>query len=223
MVIIIEESSILRFGYISAYDPAKHAARVKFPGMGDLISGWLPVGVPNSKSNRDECALDVDEHVAVLLSGDGCEEGIILCALYDDANAPDVKDPEKRRVKFQDGTEIYYSRKDNELKISHESGSTYEMTGGDVRITNAAGCIIEMIGGNVRISNAAGCVLELVGGNISLTNEAGSSFTMAGGNLKQSNESGSYIELKDDDINMYNSKISRREAWKFDDTEWYGG
>ena len=106
-----------RFGYVSAYDPARHMARIKFPDKGDLVSAWLPVAVPNSLKNHDELHLDVGEHVYCSMMGNGLESGVVLCATYDDKNKPPVAEQDKRAVTFEDGTKITYDRAEHLLKV----------------------------------------------------------------------------------------------------------
>lgn len=123
-----------RYGYVSDFDPDRMMARVRFPDLGDLISGWLPVGVMNSLNNHDEFALDIDEHVFCIMMGSGVEEGIILAAIYDDKNKPSNKNREQRYTKFQDGTEIFYDRKENKLLAKNQAGSFIRMQDGEIEI-----------------------------------------------------------------------------------------
>lgn len=113
----------LRTGYVSDYDPKRHMARVIFPDKGNLVSGWLPVSVRNSKTNHDEHHLDINEHVACLFTGNGIEEGIVMSALYDDKNRPPESDPNIRKMIFGDGTEITYDRS-NHTEIHKYSDGT---------------------------------------------------------------------------------------------------
>ena len=112
-----EESSHGRFGYVSVYDPKRHMAKIQFPDKGDLVSGWLPVAVPNTKKNHDEFHLDVGEHVYCSMMGNGLEAGVVLCAVYDDKNTPPEGNADIRKTTFEDGTEILYDRKKKLLKI----------------------------------------------------------------------------------------------------------
>ena len=106
-----------RFGYVSAYDPKRHMARIQFPDKGDLVSAWIPVAIPNSQKNRDEFHLDVGEHVYCNMMGNGLEAGVVLCAVYDDKNKPPEGNQDIRKTTFDDGTEILYDRKNHKLEI----------------------------------------------------------------------------------------------------------
>lgn len=112
-----ENACELRTGYVSDYDAKRHMARVIFPDKGNLVSGWLPVTVRNSLKNHDEHHLDINEHVAVLMNGNGHEEGLVISALYDDKNPPPFKDRDTRRIEFEDGSYITYDRKNKVLRI----------------------------------------------------------------------------------------------------------
>ncbi|MBQ7262310.1 MAG: phage baseplate assembly protein V [Synergistaceae bacterium] len=106
-----------RFGYVSAWDPARHMARVRFPDKSDRVSAWLPVALPNTRRNKDEMHLDIDEHVLCLMMGNGLEMGIVMCAFYDDKNPPLIGDEDTRAVTFDDGTRVSYDRKHHALAI----------------------------------------------------------------------------------------------------------
>lgn len=129
-----ENYAICRYGYVSDYDPDYHMARVIFPELDNQVSAWLPVGVKNSKNNFDECGLDIDEHVFCVMNGSGIEEGVIICALYDENNQPKKKDLDTRITEFQDGTKIFYDRKNNEFRAENISGSYISMKNGEIEI-----------------------------------------------------------------------------------------
>ena len=112
-----EPCAVARFGYIAVYDPKRHLARVKFPDKGDVVSGWLPVIVPNTKKNKDEYHMDIDEHVFCLMMGNGLEVGVVLGSIYDDTNRPPVGDKDIRVTTFADGTKISVDRKNHLVTI----------------------------------------------------------------------------------------------------------
>ena len=114
----LEAGAIARFGYVSAYDPVRHMARVSFPDKDGLVSSWLPVVIPNSKKNHDELHLDINEHVFCIMLGNGLEAGAVIGAIYDNENKPPTGEQNTRKVTFEDGTEIFYNRKNHELKIN---------------------------------------------------------------------------------------------------------
>lgn len=131
----------LRTGYISAYDQARHMARVIFPDKGNLVSGWLPVSVRNSLKNHDEHHLDINEHVACIFNGNGLEEGIIISALYDDKNKPPESDSNIRKILFEDGSVITYDRGSHKETHLYNDGTeiSYNAGTGEFKATFAGG------------------------------------------------------------------------------------
>ena len=139
-----EASGVNRFGYVSDYDPKRHMARIVFPDKGDLVSDWLPVAISNSKNNKDEQHLDIGEHVFCSMLGNGLEAGVVLCSIYDDENKPETGDQDIRKVKFEDGTEISYDRKNKLLNVNcvgdieiHAQGNITVSAGGNMKFTAA--------------------------------------------------------------------------------------
>lgn len=128
-----EPGAVARFGYVSDYDAKTHMARVRFPDKDNMVSGWLPVIVPNTKKNKDEYHLDVNEHVFCMMMGNGMEAGAVLGAVYDDTNKPPVGDADVRVTTFEDGTRISYDRK-NSLLTVNAVGNIRIIAGGDIDV-----------------------------------------------------------------------------------------
>lgn len=100
----------LRFGYVSDYDKSRHMARVIFPELDNIVSGWLQVIAEHTNrdymkdgkehvcichhsggaivKHHDEYYLETGEHVACLMNGSGTENGIIIGCIYDDKVRP---------------------------------------------------------------------------------------------------------------------------------------
>ena len=112
----MNDTPALRFGHVTEYDPSRHMARVNFPDLG-ITSYWLPILTHNTLKNHDETHLDIGEHVACMMSGQGAEMGVVLGAFYDDKNTPPVKDSNIRAVTFDDGVKILYHRQNHQLTI----------------------------------------------------------------------------------------------------------
>lgn len=145
-----EAGSHGRFGYVSDYDPQRHMARIQFPDKENLVSAWIPVAVPNSKKNRDECHLDIGEHVYCAMMGNGLESGVVLCSVFDDKNKPPEGNADIRKTTYDDGTEISYDRKNKLLEIKCE---------GDMKI-HVKGNIEISADGNITL-NAQGRLHEI--------------------------------------------------------------
>ncbi|MBQ7215513.1 MAG: phage baseplate assembly protein V [Synergistaceae bacterium] len=147
------ESSSLRFGHVTEYDPSRHMARVEFPDMG-IVSHWLPVLVSNSLKNHDETHLDIGEHVACMMAG---EMGVILGAFYDDKNKPQVEDPDVRAVTFSDGVRVLYDRQRHMLVI--DSPELVSVSAGTAAIS-ADGIALSgniTLAGNITLSGSVSC------------------------------------------------------------------
>lgn len=112
-----------RVGYVSAYDAKRHMARVMFPDKDNVVSDWLPVIVPNTKKNKDEYHLDIDEHVFCCMMGNGLEMGVVMGSIYDDTNKPPVGDGDIRVTTFADGIKISVDRKKNLVTIYNPVGN----------------------------------------------------------------------------------------------------
>ena len=99
----------LRYGYISDYDASRHMARVIFPELDNMVSGWLQIIVEHTKRDymkdgkehickchhyggigyhHDEYYMAIGEQVACLMNGTGTENGVILGCIYDEVNRP---------------------------------------------------------------------------------------------------------------------------------------
>lgn len=99
---------MLRFGVISEYDAAKGIARVKFEEDG-IVSNWLPVITPGALKTVSEFPLDPDEEVACLMD-EHCINGVILGAIFSEAEAPAAANKDQYQIKFDDGLIINYDR-----------------------------------------------------------------------------------------------------------------
>ncbi|MDR1978311.1 MAG: hypothetical protein LBQ42_06225 [Synergistaceae bacterium] len=138
----VETPSSGRYGIVSDYDPKRHMARVQFPDKDNLVSAWLPVGIPNSKKNKDEFHLDIGEHVYCNMLGNGLEAGIVLCSVWDDKNKPPLGDQDVRRTEFEDGTTMFVDRKKHIVEIKDSFGSFIRMAEGNIYIMAAANVYI---------------------------------------------------------------------------------
>ncbi|WP_432719835.1 phage baseplate assembly protein V [Jeongeupia wiesaeckerbachi] len=110
-----EFGATLKTGTVSASRPG--FARVRFPDFDNLRSMWLPIAYP--KTQNDQCCwtYDIGEQVKVLLDPRG-EDGVILGAIYSDADTPPVTDPNKFVIRFKDGALLEYDRGTHTLSVT---------------------------------------------------------------------------------------------------------
>lgn len=108
-------------------------ARVNFPGQ-NVVSGWLPVLVSFAGGNFTEAHVDAGTHVACLMAGEGCEQGVILGAFYDDTNKPGTGDEDVALMVFADGGYVRYDRKKHVMTLN---------SAGDIVIMAAGNVIVE--------------------------------------------------------------------------------
>jgi phage baseplate assembly protein V len=108
---------VYRIGIVTQIDVTKAKARVRFPDMDNVTSYWL--AVLNSKTLKDKTYWmpDINEHVVCLLDAHG-EEGVILGAIYSEADQVPVSSKDKKHITFEDGTIIEYDRAEKVLKIN---------------------------------------------------------------------------------------------------------
>lgn len=123
-----EAAPTLKFGTVSAVDEKTLRVRVRLPDLDNLRTAWLPVGVRKSKADKDYWLPDVGEHVAVLLDGRG-EDGVVLCAIFSDADAVPVASRDKWHRRFADGTTLDYDRKAHQLTVNCVGGITVVAAG----------------------------------------------------------------------------------------------
>lgn len=96
-------------GIVVAREPATCRVRVQFPDRDEMVSDWLPVGQRKTLGDFDYWLPDTGTQVYCLMD-EHCEAGVVLCAIYSDADLPPVTDGNLFYKKFSDGTVIQYDR-----------------------------------------------------------------------------------------------------------------
>ncbi len=124
---------MLKFGTVKAVDEAKGRVRVEFDDLDGMISYWLAVGFRKTLLDKDYWMPDIDEHVACLMD-EHFEEGVVLCAIYSDADAVPVASKDKYHRLFSDGTFMEYDRAAHKLTASVQ-GEIDASTTGDAKLT----------------------------------------------------------------------------------------
>ncbi|WP_238592438.1 MULTISPECIES: phage baseplate assembly protein V [Comamonas] len=97
----------LKFGTVSASKPG--FARVRLPDADNMRTMWLPIAYPKTQNDQACWTYDNGEQVAVLMDGRG-EDGVILGAVYSEADPPPTDSPDKFVIRFKDGALFEYDR-----------------------------------------------------------------------------------------------------------------
>lgn len=151
--------SSYRTGTITQIDTARALARVKFADIDALGSYWLPVLQGKTLKDKAYWLPDINEHVVCLLDENG-EEGVILGAIYSEADAPPVNSQDKRHVTFEDGTSVEYDRATHKLTVDVKGDIIVNATG-DCTVTVQGRTIIKSMG-DVEIDGGSGDVTGVV-------------------------------------------------------------
>lgn len=110
-----ERGAVLRFGTIVGVDETSGSARVQLEDADKMVS--YPLRVLQSRTLKDQHQEmpDLGEHVACVFSGQGFEQGLMLGAVYSDADACPGLPPHIWYRKFADGTVLQYDREEHKL------------------------------------------------------------------------------------------------------------
>lgn len=119
---------MLRFGVVVAIDESRGMARVQYTDMDGEVSYWLAVVKQKTLKDKQYFLPDIGEHVAVLID-DRAEEGVVLGAIYSDADPVPVSSKDKYHIRFNDGTMIEYDRKEHKLTADVKGDIEVKSTG----------------------------------------------------------------------------------------------
>ncbi|MBF0482009.1 MAG: phage baseplate assembly protein V [Desulfovibrionaceae bacterium] len=105
---------MLKIGRVEEIDNTTQRARVKFESDEGMISYWLAVLSRKTLKDQVYCMPDKGELVACLMDAN-CEEGVVLGAIYSEADPTPISDDDTAYLAFEDGTKISYDRKNHVL------------------------------------------------------------------------------------------------------------
>lgn len=111
-----EAAPTLKFGTVSAVDEQTMRVRVRLPDLDNLRTDWLPVLTRKSLRDKDYWLPDIGEHVAVLLDVNG-DDGVVLGAIFSDADTVPVVSRDKWHRRFDDSAELEYDRASHTLTV----------------------------------------------------------------------------------------------------------
>ena len=179
-------SATFQMGIVIECDDARHALRVKIPALEDMPTDWLPMITANAGSNRFYALPDVGEMVACVLDARG-EGGVVLGAVYNDADPTPANTRDIWCKEFTNGTRIEHDRSTGKVTID-TPGEVLVKAGSKVTIdspeTETTGNLLVQgsltyMGGMTGSGGAGGATAiingtlkttdDVVAGNISLT------------------------------------------------------
>lgn len=131
----------MKIGIVTAADPVTCKVRVQFQDQDGMVTDWLPVMQKKTLKDKGYWMPDLNEHVVCLMD-ENEEFGVVIGAIYSDADAPPVGSQDKYHVKFQDGTTVEYDRASHKLKADVK---------GDVELL-ASGTLTASITGNTIVT-----------------------------------------------------------------------
>lgn len=107
------QSASLRFGRVTGVKGGK--CRVQFRDGQGMNSFELSTVQRRVLRDKDIAMPDVGEPVACLFSGQGCEQGVVLGAYYNEQEEDPKQSPHLDYKKYEDGTELWYDRENHKL------------------------------------------------------------------------------------------------------------
>lgn len=143
----------LEYGIVTAWDPKTCRIRVKLCENG-LQSYWLQVPQSYTKSTKRRCPVELGTQVAILLKDD-CVDGVLLGAVYSEAEPPPITDDDTDLIEYKDGTTLSYSPSAHKLDINLSQGTVSITAPNGVMINASAGVTINTSSG-VSINAQAG-------------------------------------------------------------------
>lgn len=122
-----EFAATLHFGLVKEIDGQAHMVKVFLPAL-DMVTHWLHWPEAATQDDKSHGTIDEGAQVALLLDARG-EDGLILCCINSEADAPPVTSPDKWHRKFKDDTVIEYDRSSHVLKVDAQGEITVKASG----------------------------------------------------------------------------------------------
>jgi len=108
---------MLKFGIVSNINEKQATARVQFSDNDGIPSYWLPVLQAKTLKDKFYILPDIGEQVVCLMD-ENLEDGVILGAIYSEADTCPVFSKDKITAKFSDGTSIEIDKKLGSLSVT---------------------------------------------------------------------------------------------------------
>lgn len=196
----VEPISALRLGIVKEQDVSLARLRVTFNEFDQMLSYWLPVVVPKTQNDKAYWLPDIGEQVVCLMDARD-EAGVVLGAIYSQADATPVQNADKFHLGFKDGTSIEYDRASHVLGLSFEDSSAFSYDSGghaltlnfedqaSIKYDSAAHSLV------VNLSDGAAIRYDAVDHALSLIGTAGTSVMISASAGITLQSGGSYVSI----------------------------
>ncbi len=125
----IVHHAALRLGIVRDQDLSLGRLRVTFNEFDQMLSYWLPVVVPKTQNDKAYWLPDIGEQVVCLMD-ERDEAGVVLGAVYSQADTTPVQSADKFHLAFRDGTAIEYDRARHVLALNFQDTTAITYDGG---------------------------------------------------------------------------------------------
>ena len=99
-----------------------------------MLSYWLPLVVPKTQNDKAYWLPDVGEQVVCLMD-ERDEAGVVLGAIYSQADGTPVQSPDKFHLGFKDGAAMEYDRSAHVLALNFQDTTAIKYDGGAHALT----------------------------------------------------------------------------------------
>ncbi|MDR1311096.1 MAG: phage baseplate assembly protein V [Burkholderiaceae bacterium] len=189
-----ESAPTLKFGTVSAVDEATAQVRVRLPDVDNMRTDWLPVLTRKTKQDKDYWLPDIGEHIAVLLDANG-EDGLVLGAVFSDADSVPIVSRDKWHKSFADGASLEYDRAAHKLTVTGGIQHVVVEVGADVLVKSGTKVTVDTpdteFTGNVTVngkltykggmSGSGGSTAAAIEGNVQVSGNVTASGTIMDG------------------------------------------
>jgi phage baseplate assembly protein gpV len=130
----IVHNAAFRLGIVKDQDLSLGRLRVTFNEFDQMLSYWLPVVVPKTQNDKAYWLPDIGEQVVCLMD-ERDEAGVVLGAIYSQADTTPVQSADKFHLGFKDGTAIEYDRAAHVLALNFQDTTSIKYDGGAHALT----------------------------------------------------------------------------------------
>jgi phage baseplate assembly protein gpV len=119
----------LRLGIVKDQDASLGRLRVAFSEFDGMLSYWLPVVATKTQNDKAYWLPDIGEQVVCLMDARD-EAGVVLGAIYSQADSTPVQSADKCHLGFKDGTSMEYDRSAHVLSLNFQDAANIKYDSG---------------------------------------------------------------------------------------------